>query len=104
MTHRDLQALTGDPTVGRLATSKHLERFLERHTTLPLRHARKSVEQATADAEKALAADLALAAEALTRAFRAADLLGKNMLGDLHEAERRVSAAQTKLVKERAGE
>ena len=101
MTSRDLQALTGDPTMGRLASSKHLERFLERNTTLPLRHVRKSVEEATADAEKLLAEKLEVAAEALHAAFRAADVLGVNVLGDLHEAERRVSAAQTALIRER---
>lgn len=104
MTSRELQDLTGDPTA-RLASTKHLERFLEHHTTLPLRHVRKSVEEATADVEAAFAKELETAAEALHKAFRAAELLDvPGALGDIHIAQGRVSAVQTKLVKEGARE
>jgi hypothetical protein len=62
----------------------------------------KTVMQTVTEAEEKLGADLQEAARLLTGAFRAADLLNIDMLGHLHEAEKRVAFAQSALAERRA--
>lgn len=85
-----------------IAALEHVELAVDRHTTLPTSELRKEID--VLKIEERLAANLDDALRLLKGAFRAADLLRIDVLGDLHEAERRVIAVQSELARQRGSE